>query len=282
MLEKAKWKNCVLWAGCSSFLLDWHFQGSSLHCLNPASENICLLQSRQLKEKYFSTAWNSSRSHCLDMTQSHMLQPHFNKGSNSYFDKDTFMHFRKLCKTSERVVFFALSSMTYHWCMVWPWFLLPLKHCVRTTVGSHALLQSHSCTRLCECLSWGPKQTLQQRRSSVTSVSIPNPPSLFCCVSHVALTRAKVLAGVSVLSDTAPLLWHLRLLGHVKGFHVACQPAAWGMPSLQHPPAHLLHHMMGPRGSVVSLSSAEFPQSVPTHWHDIVGINPVSCASEFC
>lgn len=64
----------------------------------------------------------------------------------------------------------------------------------------------------------------------MTLVSVPNPPSLLRCVSQAASMRAKVLAGMSVLSDRFPLLQHLRLLGHVEGFPVERQLTARGNP----------------------------------------------------
>lgn len=146
----------------------------------------------------------------------------------------------------------------------------------------HYLL-SQSCTRLCKWLSSGTKQTVREAKQHSTGV-YPQPsfpPLLFCWLSDAALMRAVTLAGMSALSDTFPLLPAPEVVeSHER---VSCGASAYSMgkylPLSYSSTFAACHESFN--SCIFSLSSVEFPQYSPTHWHCIVGINPVSCALKF-
>lgn len=128
---------------------------------------------------------------------------------------------------------------------------------------------------------------LLERQSSTALVSIPNLPSpssvvlLFCWLPDAALMTAVILGGMSALSDTFPLLPAPEVVeSHERP---SCGASAYSMGKyllLSYSSTFAACHEWFNNG-IFSLSSVEFPQYSPTHWHYIVGINPVSCALKF-
>lgn len=178
------------------------------------------------------------------MTQSYMLQLHFNEGSNKYFGNDIFMHFRKSAKSSE-IWFFSPPSSA--WCTINAWcgHDSSLKHHVRNMVEYRALFPVTLMHKFCKWLSWGTKQTVGEAKQHSTGVyRQPSFPPLLFCFYVVYLAQPWWERAVALHYLTHFLCFqHLRLLSHIKEFPVEHWLRAWGNTSLYHTALHLLQVM---------------------------------------